>query len=84
MITSAKFTIPEVTFPGVVCRALVIYEDARGWLAEIFRQDVMAPDLAPAMSYISLTRPGVGRGPHAHRQQTDYFCFPRRWKNLFS
>jgi len=76
MTTTAKFTIPEVAIPGVVCRSLVIYEDARGWLAELFRQDELAPELAPVMSYISLTKPGVGRGPHAHRDQTDYFCFP--------
>lgn len=28
------------------------------------------------MAYISVTEPGVGRGPHAHREQTDLFCFP--------
>jgi dTDP-4-dehydrorhamnose 3,5-epimerase len=76
MVTSTKFTIPEVKIPGVVCRSLVIYEDPRGWLAELYRQDELEPDLAPVMSYISLTRPGVSRGPHAHRWQTDYFCFP--------
>ncbi|MBI4642890.1 MAG: dTDP-4-dehydrorhamnose 3,5-epimerase family protein [Deltaproteobacteria bacterium] len=76
MTSSPEFRIPEVEIPGVVCRALVIYEDARGWLAEIYRQDELGPELAPVMSYISLTKPGVGRGPHAHREQTDYFCFP--------
>lgn len=76
MTTSAKFIIPTVQIPGVICRALAIFEDSRGWLAEIFRRDELDPDLAPAMSYISLTRPGVGRGPHAHRDQTDLFCFP--------
>ena len=29
----------------------------------------------PAMAYLSVTEPGVGRGPHAHRDQTDMFCF---------
>lgn len=29
----------------------------------------------PAMSYISITNPDVVRGPHEHREQTDYFCF---------
>ena len=70
-----KTTIPEVKIPGVVCRALVIYEDARGWLAELYRRDELPPKVMPVMSYVSLTRPGVGRGPHAHRDQTDYFCF---------
>jgi dTDP-4-dehydrorhamnose 3,5-epimerase len=27
------------------------------------------------MSYISMTRPGVTRGPHEHRAQSDFFCF---------
>ena len=29
----------------------------------------------PAMAYISMTRPGVARGPHEHREQADYFAF---------
>ncbi len=62
--------------PGVICRALVVYPDARGWLAEIFRQDELDQGQIPVMAYLSVTQPGVGRGPHAHRQQTDLFCFP--------
>jgi dTDP-4-dehydrorhamnose 3,5-epimerase len=27
------------------------------------------------MSYVSLTKPGVARGPHEHKEQSDYFCF---------
>jgi dTDP-4-dehydrorhamnose 3,5-epimerase len=27
------------------------------------------------MGYVSMTRPGVARGPHEHRAQTDLFCF---------
>jgi dTDP-4-dehydrorhamnose 3,5-epimerase len=61
---------------GVVWRPLAIFSDHRGWLAEIFRQDELAPELLPAMAYLSVTRPGEKRGPHAHREQTDYFCFP--------
>ncbi len=67
---------PEAQIPGVICRPLVIYEDRRGWLAEIFRQDELAPEHWPVMAYISVTQPGEGRGPHAHRRQTDLFCFP--------
>jgi len=66
----------ESRIAGVICRPLVIYEDPRGWLAEIFRQDELAPEHFPVMAYISVTKPGVGRGPHAHRHQTDLFCFP--------
>jgi dTDP-4-dehydrorhamnose 3,5-epimerase len=66
----------EVDIPGVICRPLVAYPDHRGWLAEIFRQDELDPDHFPVMAYISVTHPGVARGPHAHREQTDLFCFP--------
>jgi len=62
--------------PGVVCRPLRQHHDSRGWLAEIFRQDELPPEQFPVMAYISVTQPGVGRGPHAHREQTDLFCFP--------
>ena len=54
---------------------LTKYTDARGWLAEFFRHDELAPALHPAMGYISLTHPGVARGPHEHRDQTDLFVF---------
>lgn len=66
----------KTQIPGVICRPLAIYRDQRGWLAEIFRQDEVAPEHWPIMAYISVTQPGVGRGPHAHREQTDFFCFP--------
>ena len=65
----------EVRIAGVICRLLEVYEDQRGWLAEIFRQDEVAPEHLPVMAYLSVTKPGVGRGPHAHRDQTDMFCF---------
>ncbi len=60
---------------GVELRALRVYSDTRGWLAELFREDELAPALRPAMAYISETLPGVARGPHEHRDQTDYFAF---------
>lgn len=65
----------ESRINGVICRPLLVYDDARGWLAEIFRRDEVAPDQAPVMAYVSVTKPGVARGPHAHREQTDLFCF---------
>lgn len=49
--------------------------DERGWLAELFRSDEVDPAVMPVMAYISLTEPGVARGPHEHTEQTDYFCF---------
>ncbi len=49
------------------------FEDARGWLAEIFRNDEI--DYGPAMVYISLTKLGIIRGPHEHKKQSDFFVF---------
>ena len=60
---------------GVVVKALEVRTDERGWLAEIFRSDDMSPDLIPAMAYVSVTGPGLARGPHEHLLQTDVFCF---------
>jgi dTDP-4-dehydrorhamnose 3,5-epimerase len=60
---------------GVTFEPLKRFEDERGWLLEIFRQDELAEGLAPAMAYISQTLPGVARGPHEHRTQTDMFAF---------
>ena len=60
---------------GVVVRDLRKFVDERGWLAELFRQDEISEEVYPVMSYISMTLPGVTRGPHEHLEQTDYFCF---------
>ncbi|MBC7351114.1 MAG: dTDP-4-dehydrorhamnose 3,5-epimerase family protein [Thermogutta sp.] len=72
--------MPEVQFrdgeiQGVQIRALRRFSDARGWLVELFRHDELVPELYPVMAYVSETLPGVVRGPHEHRDQTDYFAF---------
>jgi len=59
---------------GVIIKELKSYSDNRGWLMELFRKDELN-NLEPVMSYISVTRPNVARGPHEHIEQTDYFCF---------
>jgi len=59
----------------VVVKPLTKYLDERGWLAELFRSDEVAGEMMPVMAYISMTQPGVARGPHEHVEQTDYFCF---------
>jgi len=59
----------------VAVRAVNVYSDDRGWLAEIFRADETPAEFMPAMSYISVTKPGVARGPHAHIDQADMFAF---------
>jgi len=60
-------------FQGVIFKKLNLYKDDRGWLAEIYRED--EDHYQPAMSYISVTRPGIIRGPHEHKYQSDCFIF---------
>ena len=59
----------------VVTRLLGKFMDERGWLAELFRADELTAEVVPVMAYISMTQPGIARGPHEHVAQTDYFCF---------
>ena len=58
---------------GLEIRELPVHKDQRGWLAEIIRDDETA--FRPVMSYLSMTSPGLLRGPHEHREQVDFFCF---------
>ena len=60
---------------GVSVKSLVKFQDHRGWLCELFRQDELAQEFFPVMSYISMTNAGTARGPHEHRQQADLFGF---------
>lgn len=60
---------------GVVIQPLRRFEDARGWLTELFREDELPDGFQPAMAYLSVTHPGVARGPHEHVAQTDGFAF---------
>ena len=57
----------------VIIKKLDKYSDERGWLAEIWRSDEL--DFKPTMGYVSLTNPGVVRGPHEHKEQSDCFIF---------
>lgn len=58
---------------GVVIKDLMRHSDQRGWLVELFRSDEI--DFRPVMSYLSMTKPDVSRGPHEHADQSDYFFF---------
>ncbi len=58
---------------GVIIKKLNRYTDERGWLTEIYRHDEV--DYLPAMAYVSVTKPGVVRGPHEHIYQSDCFVF---------
>jgi dTDP-4-dehydrorhamnose 3,5-epimerase len=60
---------------GVVWKPLTKFADPRGWLCELFRHDDVPEELRPVMAYISMTNPGVARGPHEHVDQADFFCF---------
>lgn len=64
----------EGEIDGIIIKKMTVFTDSRGWLIELFRKDEIA-DYTPLMSYISLTHSGIVRGPHEHREQTDYFCF---------
>src|SRR5436853_4675997 len=60
---------------GIIWRPLKKYHDGRGWLCELFRHDELPAEFHPVMAYLSLTEPGVARGPHEHVEQADLFCF---------
>jgi len=60
---------------GVTIEKLNKFYDERGFLVETFRVDSLPDNLQPIMSYVSYTKPGIARGPHEHKEQTDIFCF---------
>lgn len=60
---------------GVIWKPLKHYHDDRGWLCELFRHDEIPAEFHPVMAYISMTQPGIARGPHEHVDQADCFCF---------
>lgn len=64
-----------VDITGVQINGITRNSDERGWLCELYRRDEMGDDVFPAMAYVSETLPGVTRGPHEHREQTDFFAF---------
>jgi dTDP-4-dehydrorhamnose 3,5-epimerase len=65
----------DSTIPGVIARSLRKFTDPRGWLIELYRDDELPEGFEPVMGYLSLTHPGVARGPHEHRDQSDGFVF---------
>ncbi|MBD3313752.1 dTDP-4-dehydrorhamnose 3,5-epimerase [Candidatus Woesearchaeota archaeon] len=58
---------------GVIIKELNSNEDSRGWLTEIFRSD--KDSIRPEMAYVSFTGFGIVRGPHEHKEQSDFFIF---------
>jgi dTDP-4-dehydrorhamnose 3,5-epimerase len=59
----------------VKIKSLTKFLDERGWLCELFREDEVEGHYLPVMAYVSMTQPGIARGPHEHVDQTDLFCF---------
>jgi dTDP-4-dehydrorhamnose 3,5-epimerase len=59
----------------VIVKPLTKFIDERGWLSELYREDETETETMPVMAYISMTKPGIARGPHEHVEQTDFFCF---------
>ncbi len=66
---------PKISIEGVIVREISRFTDDRGWLSELFRIDEFDDEYRPEMSYISMTTPGIARGPHEHVDQADIFCF---------
>jgi dTDP-4-dehydrorhamnose 3,5-epimerase len=69
---------PLTEVDGVQVLDLQEFKDDRGALSENWRQDELrykASTYKPAMCYTSWTKPGLSRGPHEHREQTDLFVF---------
>lgn len=69
------FVWTDAPIEGCPVTPLRKFADARGWLTEFFRHDELDAPLRPVMGYLSLTNPGVARGPHEHADQTDLFVF---------
>jgi dTDP-4-dehydrorhamnose 3,5-epimerase len=65
----------EGSIQGIIWKPLKFFTDHRGWLSELFRHDELPAEFHPVMAYISMTEPGITRGPHEHVDQADYFCF---------
>ena len=72
---------------GVTIKNLKSFADSRGHLTELFRSDELPEGFLPGMGYISVTHPGISRGPHEHVHQSDLFAFVdgsyelRLWEN---
>ena len=58
---------------GVTVKSLRVIPDERGWLMEIIRRD--DPFFTRfGQTYLTVVYPGVVKGWHWHREQTDHFC----------
>lgn len=64
----------ESPIKGVILRKIDRFDDDRGWLSEIYRDDINK-EIKPLMCYLSYTKFNMVRGPHEHTKQSDFFIF---------
>src|SRR5262249_55221486 len=68
-VRNVSMSFRSGTIADVIWKPLKKFHDNRGWLCEMFRHDDLAEEFFPTMAYISMTEPGVARGPHEHVDQ---------------
>lgn len=66
--------VVEPEIEGVRLLPLRRHRDARGWLAEVYRRAWVPGAGEAVQANVSVSRRGVLRGLHFHRQQADYWC----------
>ena len=74
-------TFREGQINGIIWKPLTFYRDARGWLCEFFRHDQLPEEFLPAMAYMSMTEPGIARGPHEHPSDFKVYLWDARPKS---
>jgi dTDP-4-dehydrorhamnose 3,5-epimerase len=66
--------VSDISIPGVVLTDLVTHADDRGAFTELFRRSSLQHVPSAAQVNLSISRAGVLRGMHYHRNQSDYWC----------
>jgi dTDP-4-dehydrorhamnose 3,5-epimerase len=65
----------ETEIQGVIRFTARPHGDHRGSLAEIYRREWLGPEAPDVVqANLSVSRPGVLRGLHVHREQSDVWC----------
>jgi dTDP-4-dehydrorhamnose 3,5-epimerase len=65
--------VREVPIEGVILRDLLVHDDDRGSVMEVFRQEWLSHASPMVQANVSRSRAGVLRGLHVHREQADYW-----------
>jgi dTDP-4-dehydrorhamnose 3,5-epimerase len=64
----------DVGIDGVLLIPLVVHEDDRGSVTEVYRREWIAGMREGVQANLSVSKHGVLRGLHFHRKQADYWC----------